>query len=70
MKPGITFISAGAALLVIYTIFRLSQILGGIPLPLRLGITLVLIGLVIMFAKVLKDRLLIDSNDENYGEEQ
>ena len=70
MKLGITFISAGAALLVIYTIFRLFQILGGVSLPLRLGITLVLIGLVIMFAKVLKDRLLIDSNDENYGEEQ
>tara|TARA_Y100000590_G_scaffold418776_1_gene519920 strand:+ start:298 stop:504 length:207 start_codon:yes stop_codon:yes gene_type:complete len=67
MKPGITFISAGAALLAIYSIIRIFQLLSGASLPLRLGLTLILIGVIIMFAKVLKDRLLIDSNDENYG---
>ena len=56
MKPGMTFISAGAALLAIYSIFRLFQILSGASLPLRIGLTLMLIGVVIMFVKVLKDR--------------
>ncbi len=68
MKPGMTFISAGAALLAIYSIFRLFQILSGASLPLRLGITLLLIGVIIMVVQVLKDRLFIDSNDENYGD--